>query len=281
MIEDECVNLIRLGIARNEVEHAISQICEIYKPAAKKAQWAYYEWVRRTGQTEWNLEDFFARHLGVWCSFIRNATLKVQIPSLDVPINLEKTLLVSWHSPSYPLIVDWLIRRRVLILMARRVQWLQRVDDAGCAFYFRESSQLSLTRAFKDGRPVFAMVDHCYSETRSCSSSFLSFTVNSPTGIYELAKRFCYSLCFVTWDDSKVNLLPDFNDLGNIEYLTRRVDNLIQREIIKKPESWLLWGALPDRWQKKDLEQALSRPSSSSDTEEVGRDGIGNVKFEK
>lgn len=246
-MEDECIDIIRAGLAQGNVEASISSVCRNYFPVAKKSQWVYSEWIRRKGSGHENLDDFILAHLKAWCRFVVNATSQVRIAKHIDPIQLKRKLFVTWHSPSYPLCIDWLTEHGVLILLARRAPWLQRVADAGCAFYFRDSNLLSLARTFRSGRPILAMMDHCYAGTRACRSSFLSFNVSSPIGLYELANRFGYQVEFVNISEGAVNFTPTFTSKLNPPEQARRVDVLIEDEVNRKPADWLLWATLPSR----------------------------------
>jgi hypothetical protein len=166
---------------------------------------------------------------------------------LDLPTN--KTLFVGWHFPEYPLLMNYGARSNVLVLIARLTVWMKDFEPSGCLFNFREApSAKPLVQAFRSGRCVFAMMDHCYPETASVRSRLLDHPVRTPSGALKLAERFGYDVCFLSPRSSGIKVIDTFpaRELG-VEGSAQRINDVLGREILRDPARWLMWINLPGR----------------------------------
>ena len=163
----------------------------------------------------------------------------------------EKVIYINWHYPEYPLIYNWVISNNVICLLARHAAWMNKLIESDCAILFREQgSRRKLLKCLQDGRPVIAMLDFCYPETRSNLSKFLTYPVNTPSGLLGLAKKFGYTLKFISIRSNTIKIIKTItiNNLS-IDSIVKIVDKVIEHEIMMNPERWLLWSSVDSRWK--------------------------------
>lgn len=154
-------------------------------------------------------------------------------------------LLVFWHFPEYPLVIQKLLNGQVITAVAQNAEWMQPLAKAGLALNFRETKDLFLLRrAFKCQRPLAMMADYCYEETRHRVLDFLGLRCRTPSGLIELALRFNYSIRFVTVRDRMIvaETLP--RGARSVDDVLGCLNQRISREIEKRPSRWLLWASL-------------------------------------
>lgn len=177
----------------------------------------------------------------------------------ELPLtNIERRLLVTWHFPEYPLILPTARLHDILVLIAQEAEWMTSAAGKEDLYLFRPpSTPIRILRAFKEGRPVAAMLDYCYDETAYEVADFLGYPARTPSGIFALAQRFRYEVEVLSFRDGKLVIIDSFTAAdGTIRDSVQRVNQAIEGEILRDPVRWLLWPSVDRRWIGVDYELA-------------------------
>jgi hypothetical protein len=220
---------------------------------ARKAGWAYRRAASRCGRPALSRGVFELWHLDAWREhgwYAGQAAAGVRIAA-SVP-DLRRTLLVTWHLPEYPLLLPLLAEQRALVLVAEVSPWLGAAAAASgadlCPFR-RPGAGFEILRAFRDGRPVAAMLDYCYDETASVVADFCGYPARTPIGVFRVGYRFGYTTLFVQIDETgRVAVLDRFPCARDPVTAARRVNRVLERVIFDAPPRWLLWASVDRRW---------------------------------
>lgn len=224
-------------------------------PESRKAAWAYGHVLRRSGEEidAERLAEFRAGYVAALRDHARLAAER-DPPAIDpgrVP-PLGRTLIAGWHFPEHVRLTSLALREGVLVLAAAPAPWLARLDEAGLVLNFRETrAPVKLARWMAAGRPVYAMVDHCYPETMAVEVPFLTYPARTPAGVFHLAARYGYSVTVVgpreEGDGSGVAVVAEHPPDG-AEAMCRAVTATVEAEIMGAPPRWTMWPSVDSRW---------------------------------
>lgn len=223
-------------------------------PLAKKAQWAYYHFLRRS-EVEEVEESFMEGYLRSWFEFYRNASI-ASGKSIDNIDCYEKSLFVLWHFPEYPLLTQFVAEHNILALVADRSDWMTQAMGEENQYHFR-NGQLStkLIAALKNGRPVCAMLDYHYDTSKHVWSNFMSYPARTPFGIIKLAQLHGYTIKLVSKREAELGIITQIDtSLFSLQEIIDNINHQIEKEILLHPSQWLLWPSIDRRWLNVDYE---------------------------
>jgi hypothetical protein len=240
------------GWTINEQQKECMQFLAGYHALARKASWAYNHYLRVTGNhPDSDPSSFIEQYLQSWCDFLLNAATGHTLRDIkEPPLNYNHQLLIGWHCPEYPLWLPYASRHDILVLIARPDTWMSKIVGGKHLYFFRAQKLSStLPRAFREGKPVFAMMDYCYNETVSINADFLGYPAKTPAGLLYLAQRYKYEIVFLTMR-GRLGIAKDCfpADSYQIEECAVRINKLIENEILRQPARWLLWPSVDNRW---------------------------------
>jgi lauroyl/myristoyl acyltransferase len=225
---------------------------------ARKAAWAYGRAAARLGLRSTSAGVFELEHLRAWEDHRRSADATVRGARLagDVP-DLARQVVVTWHFPEYPLLLPLLGRQRALVLIAERAAWLEESAHEAELCLFREpGGALAVARAFRDGRPVVAMLDYCYDDTSAVLAPFCGYPARTPAGVFRLAHRFGYALTVVEIDESgRPRAADSFAPGPDAAAAAARTNAVLEQLIFSAPPRWLLWASIDRRWVGVDYDE--------------------------
>jgi lauroyl/myristoyl acyltransferase len=119
----------------------------------------------------------------------------------------------------------------------------------------------ALEHRFREGQPIVAMIDYCYEGTSHVMADFLGYPARTPTGVFAFARRHEYRISVMTWRDGAIVVADSFDAASaSIEVNVQRVNTTVEREILARPERWLLWPSVDRRWSGVDYELGAARP---------------------
>jgi hypothetical protein len=221
-----------------------------YANLARKAMWAASQ-VASNGSAPAPDADFAADWLTAWARFYVDAATASTGGSLEIDkSDPGPDLLLTWHHPAYPLLLRALGRIEGLALLAQPCAWMSAAAGADNVICFRApGSPAAITRAFASGRHIAAMIDYCYDETAFVMSPFLGLPSRTPVGVLRLASRFGYRVKVLSWAGKRPYIAASIPAAGLApDRLANEVNEVISREIVADPTSWLLWPSLDRRW---------------------------------
>jgi len=202
----------------------------------------------------------FAKNFAAACQTFARCAARPEASSLilEVPTSLERCFILGWHFPEYPGLVTYATRQDMLCLLADSPIWLKHLADSGCTHVFRQSrNQLKLVRALKEGRPIYAMIDHIYPGSPSLTVSFLGYDTRVPSGPFELASRFGYQCSLLTMPrEGRVKSISV--PKGTAAEMAKTATDMLAAEILQIPSRWLMWPAVDQRWVDVDYDAALA-----------------------
>lgn len=221
-----------------------------FVPLARKGAWAA-EQVAGNGVIAPPAASFRAAWLGSWARFYVNAARAARGDGVQLPTDVtERTLILTWHDPGYPLLLRDCGCTGALALLAQECSWMARALGPANLYVFREGGPpRELVRAMVSGRAVVAMFDYCYDETASVVAPFLGRPCRTPIGLMRLASRFGYSIQVVSWNKHRpeVALSLPVADIAPAD-LAAAINACLTQAIAANPEAWLLWPSLDRRW---------------------------------
>jgi hypothetical protein len=218
--------------------------------AARKACWTYSHFLWRTGQPVPDQQQFVRGFLSAWRSsllhLVNGPQARYRFPAFE---NLDRVLLLCWHFPEYPLLLHTRLARPLTVLIASEQAWMAsiRTEHSLCCFR-RDRQYLRLPRVFRQGDPVFAMIDHWYAGTRSVVTPFLSYPAHLPSGVLELARRFGYRVALLSVRQRTLAVVREWWPPYSVPSLAEQINTVLEQEILARPHRWLQWPSLPDRW---------------------------------
>jgi len=187
-----------------------------------------------------------------WFEMFRNlARWQSSGQNIDLPAS-ERILVVGWHFPELPLILAWAKRARLLALVSQDAPWLEDLRQAGCTANFRmEADVQRLVAEMGHGRNIAAMLDHVYPDTEQVRANFLGRPARTPCGILKLGISLGYTLALVAPRGEKIQVVATAKAEGmDVAGLAGLVNGWIEKEIVARPERWLMWSALPYRFSQ-------------------------------
>jgi hypothetical protein len=263
--EDRLIARLRTKLnSRAAMKAECTQFVKDWEPLARKAYWAYSHFLLHSKAGQPRSHSFELEYLDAWCDHYisavqASAQFMAEMPSTTV----AQKLLVTWHFPEYPLFLPAVRLHNILALIAQEAEWMISAAGRENLYLFRPpATSLGIVRAFKEGRPVAAMLDYCYDETSVIVSDFLGYPARTPGGIFVLAQRFGYQIEVLSFRDGKFVIVDSFGAAdGTIPDSVQRVNQAIENEILRDPVRWLLWPSVDRRWIGVDYELASSQSS--------------------
>lgn len=261
----ELRRLIRGGASANEILARSLVLAEGYETVAQKAQWVYRQCSGHPGLEPLPDILFRLRHLEAWRQFLL-AAARDREPGESLPEGGRgpRKLWLGWHFPEYPLFLEDAARWGFLALVPRSSPWIEeRIGREALCNYRALSLNSTLPRALKAGRPIFAMFDHCYPDSRSVVSGFLGRPSRTPGGLLHLARRFGYEVHVASTRDGLPVVLDSFDPAGlSVEECAERANAALEAEILRDPPRWLLWALADERWVPEASPISSSAPAS-------------------
>jgi len=223
------------------------------EPIARKARWAYSHFLSRTGRDPCVDPSFVQGYLHAWRDSVLCLANGPGHLKIDVPSDLHHTVLVGWHFPEHTALLHTAIETNTLVLVARLQSWMLHLRERNCLYSFGDGFSRALLRALSAGRPIYAMMDFCYPNTRHLVTNFLSYPALMPAGLLQLASRYNYSLRLVSIRGRTIQCIADIPVLGRCEdEIATDLNLLLEVEILRRPERWLLWPSVDQRWINVD-----------------------------
>jgi hypothetical protein len=244
----ELRRLIRGGASDPEILARSLVLAEGYATVGEKAQWVYRQC---SGLPEMPEILFYLRHLEAWRQFLLAAAREGGTGgSLPADGGGPRQLFFGWHFPEYPLFLEDAARWGLLALVPRLSPWIEeRIGREALCNYRAPSLNTVLPRALKAGRPIFAMFDYCYPDSRSVVADFLGRPSRTPGGLLHLARRFGYEIRIVSARDGLPAVLDTFDPAGlSVEECAEQANAVLEAEILRDPPRWLLWAVAEERW---------------------------------
>ena len=97
---------------------------------------------------------------------------------------------------------------------------------------------------------MFAMMDHCYPDSNRIVTDFLGRPAGAPAGLLKLARRFGYEAQLLSQRDGQPLVLDAFAPADfDVVTCVKRINAVIEKEILRDPPRWLLWALAGDRWE--------------------------------
>jgi lauroyl/myristoyl acyltransferase len=202
---------------------------------------------------------FMLEHLNAWAEHRRYAEQAVRGDRLAFELpDIAGHVVVTWHFPEYPLLLPLVGCQGALVLIAERAAWLDATQHGAELCLFREpGGALTVARAFRDGRPIVAMLDYCYDDTSSVLAPFCGYPAKTPAGVFRLAHRFGYEMTIVAMDESGYpSAAGSFTPGPDAEKAAERTNATLERLILAAPPRWLLWPSVDRRWIGVDYAEA-------------------------
>jgi hypothetical protein len=219
------------------------------KPIARKALWAYSHYLLRTGQDAHVEPTFIEGYLHAWRDSILYLANGADHLKFDVVGDLSHTVIAGWHFPEHTALISKVAEANALVLVAEEQAWMRPLRERNCLYCFREGFSLALPRALSAGRPVFAMFDFCYPETRHIITDFLSYPTRMPAGLLQLARRYNYALRLASIRGRKIQFVANISSQDRDEtQIAAELNRKLEREILRRPERWLMWPSVDQRW---------------------------------
>jgi hypothetical protein len=224
---------------------------------ARKAGWAYRRSAERLGIQSAPRGVFELQHLAAWDEHrwyaeqvARGAHLEFDAPCL------ADRLLITWHFPEYPLLLPIVAEQGALVLIANDEAWLRAGSRGAELCLFRNpGAVMAVARAFRLHRPVVAMLDYCYDETASVIANFCGYPARTPSGVFQLARRFGYAADVIELSaDGTPVVIDSFTPGADVAAAAARVNVALERSIMSAPPRWLLWASVDRRWLGVDYE---------------------------
>ncbi|HZG18620.1 MAG TPA: hypothetical protein VE092_01285 [Herbaspirillum sp.] len=226
----------------------LRELWDINSPMVLKANDNYQNTCRRLGIEAIESKLFIAGYLD---SCYENAILAAEAAEITPHTVLDggdRCLYICWHFRDYPAIRKELFKIKPLILIAQDADWLVELTNAGFTFNFRTAKNfLRLIRSMKSGRPLVAMFDYCYEETRHISIDFLSYNARTPVGILHLAKRYGYRIQILGTQSGEIGTLKRISCIEDVEVIAKEINKFLTAEIMAAPTHWIMWPALDQR----------------------------------
>lgn len=240
--------LAQMQIARTEVLSDANLI-----NAASDA----YRFVRRHGSVVYD-RHFKSKFIDSWCQFIINAISGATPTAAASDVQAgncfdchdRPTLYLCWHFPEYPLIMERLIEKRIVTVVAKNAAWMQRLHECDLTANFRSvSGRHKLHKHFKYRSSILAMIDYCYEETKSEITPFLGVLCRTPAGIirrcmllnYRIVVISCEEGCFIAEE------INNRENRDNINHVLTEINSRVSVRISRNPARWLLWPSLASR----------------------------------
>lgn len=226
---------------------------------AHKAGWAYRRAAARLGIRPIPRGVFELEHVRAWedhRAYARATADGVRFAA-DAP-DLSRQVLVAWHFPEYPLLLPSVGGQGALVLIAEPAAWLDATSHgAELCLFRRPGGAMAVARAFRDGRPIVAMLDYCYEETASVVGPFCGYPARTPAGVFALAHRFGYSLTVVAMGESGDPCAVDsFAPGRDAAAAATRVNAALEGLIFAAAPRWLLWASVDRRWIGVDYQRS-------------------------
>jgi len=254
---DEYEFVCELKRCNNDIARQ-NELWDQFKPSmtsfAKKAQWAYHHYLKKIHLTDSEL-NFTDEFLNNWYQFYLNTIHETEQSVLPTE-SLHRTILIGWHFPEYPQLAEMVDKLDILVLIASEHSWLlEKLKEENVLLFRKEGPSSKLLRAFAAHRPIYAMLDYCYSTSPSLDVDFLGYPAKTPFGLIKLAIRFGYQFKFVNIDNKKL-LIKNFegSDFLEVQEVLQFFNKEIETAIMKSPSRWLLWPSVDNRWQNVDYD---------------------------
>lgn len=267
--QDHAIELLRAmrqaGSPEDELEAMSHQLSGRFMPMVYSAAQVCRAYFARRDPPQEPPADFVQRHYDSWRRYLLNAAA-ADGGQAELPDALAhgRVLLASWHFPEHP---AWLARARAwdwLLVMGRRSARTQSVLGAAHLANFREDGLgLDIARAFHGGRAVCGMFDFCYDDSYAVIDDFLGAPAITAAGLLKLGERFGYKLCIVSGERLEGALI-DMCDLAEVgvQAAAARINRAFEAQILADPPRWLLWGAVPQRWDAAARRLGLPAPET-------------------
>lgn len=254
--EEACIEGLRSlsssGVGDDELRAAARAMIRRFRPVIRQALSVYRAVLPAAASTPRGAGGFLRAHSRAWSDYLIACASapqsKVRIPDA---CRGSRHLFLGWHFPEFPSWLGCARATETVVLLGREVRWIEELVGADQVCCFRSGAGVRmLGRAFHDGRPVFAMLDHCYPDTRGATATaFLGRSARTPTGVIELARRFDYDLQVVAPRSGGIAIVDGFHSAdADVTESAQRVSHAIEREIASDPPRWLLWSLLHERW---------------------------------
>lgn len=261
MIDDDLLvsEVRRLGGDIRKQRALCDRLLATAEPIARKARWAYSHFLFRTGQDPYVDPAFVQGYLHAWRDSVLYLTNGPGNLKIDIPSDLRHTILACWHFPEHTALIHSAVKASALVLVAREQPWMRDLREHNCLCCFRDGFSRALPRALNTGRPIYAMMDFCYPNSRYLVANFLSYPARMPAGILQLASRYNYSLRLVSIRKRTIRCIAEISTHGRSqEEIAARLNRYLEVEILRRPERWLLWPAVDQRWI--DVDYGESEP---------------------
>ena len=165
---------------------------------------------------------------------------------------LDRVLIVGWHFPELPLLFNFALKTKILLLISQDALWLNRLKTAGCTLNFRTVvGQRALVTQMSKGRNIGTMMDHVHPETKTFDVPLFSRLARTPSGIFDLCRANNYILAFIAPRGEQVKIIHTLESNGHTSTeLATKVNEWLEEEVKKAPERWLMWQALNFRLRR-------------------------------
>jgi hypothetical protein len=192
---------------------------------------------------------FAEKHKAAWAELLANLADWQRTHTLLRPPREQRILIAGWHFPQIPTFFSLARRMRALLLVSQDAPWLSVLKQEGCTLNISNSDAAkTLAREMEAGRIVAAMLDHHHPGTRVESARLLGRTVNTPSGVFELCSRFGYLMAFIAPRGHDIEVVAQIETAGQSPArLAQQYNTLLEAEVRRAPERWLMWQALPVR----------------------------------
>lgn len=195
--------------------------------------------------------DIRAANLRAWGEALDNLQAwKTRQVTLSLP-QPQKILLVGWYFPEVLTLLPAAQQHNVLVLVSQDAPWLDELKQTGHTLNFQaEEAMRGLVEQAKSGRHIFAMLDIIYPGTGHVVAPFFGRPARTASGILELAIRYEYTLAILGPREGKAEIVASIPAKGEeIVKLATSVNQVIEQEIMRAPDRWLMWHALGLRYR--------------------------------
>ena len=233
-----------------------------HEQLARKARWAL-ERARARGCSFERTASFEEGYLAAWSDFYLYAAHAHGGARLLAPDVEPGTVYLTWHMPEYPLLLGHLRRFAPLVLIAQDADWMTRSLGEENLLPFRPQLDMSrLAEGLAARRPIAAMIDYCYDETRHVETPFLGYPARTPSGLFVLAARCDYAVCVAGVRDGVAVELVRLDPVPSdpVE-CAAAVNTAVESEICADPSRWLLWPSVDRRWSGVDYNEPIAAPA--------------------
>jgi lauroyl/myristoyl acyltransferase len=204
---------------------------------------------------------------------IRKITSDIRLKglhNLDSAINSNRTLIVfSAHIGCFfnilfsQRIVDIMGKRDITLLVPSTAETRRaRIQDQLKSFgrpcqlvdISEKTSAIKILRAMKKQSIIGCNLDYAYPYTRNKKIEFMGRIVDMPVGLIELGRRceviYLPAYSYIDNDELTIEFEEPFdstitdNEDNDIEHITKKINNVLEKKIQQIPEQWSFWARL-------------------------------------